>query len=133
MGTTRWTNGNILLGGVAHNGVVYAGAIGSFTEEIGVGGWEIGYSKSTDNGATWSDWFVPDWRTIPGLTNFTELWDWKLADTYVSYSGDIQVDANGNVHLVTGLTDSTTLANAIVEIYETAPNVWAGKVITAAL
>ena len=39
---------------------------------------------------------------------------------------------NGNVHLVTGLTDSTTLANAIVEIYETAPNVWAGKVITAA-
>ena len=46
--------------------------------------------------------------------------------------GDIQVDANGLVHLVTGLTDSTTLTNAIVEIYETAPNVWAGKVITAA-
>jgi hypothetical protein len=131
-GTTRWTNGNILLGGVADNGIVYVGAIGSYTEEIGAGGWEIGYSKSTDHGATWSDWFVPDWRTIPGLTNFTELWDWKLGDTYVSYSGDIQVDANGNVHLVTGLTDSLTLANAIVEIYETAPNVWAGKVITAA-
>lgn len=131
-GTARWSNGNIVLGGVAHNGVVYAGAIGSFTEEIGAGGWEIGYSKSTDNGATWSDWFVPDWRTIPGLTNFTELWDWKLGDAFVSYSGDIQVDANGNVHLVTGLTDSTTMQNAIVEIYETAPNVWAGKVITAA-
>lgn len=131
-GTTRWINGNILIGGVAHNGVVYVGAIGSYTEEIGAGGWEIGYSKSTDHGETWSDWFVPDWRTIPGLTNFTELWDWKLGDTYVSYSGDIQVDADGNVHLVTGLTDSLTLQNAIVEIYETAPNVWAGKVITAA-
>jgi hypothetical protein len=131
-GTTRWSNGNILLGGVAHNGVVYAGAIGSYTEEIGARGWEIGYSKSTDHGATWSDWFVPDWRTIPGLTNFTELWDWKLGDAFVSYSGDIQVDASGNVHLVTGLTDSVTLQNAIVEIYETAPNVWAGKVITAA-
>jgi hypothetical protein len=131
-GTTRWSNGNILLGGVAHNGVVYAGAIGSFTEEIGAGGWEIGYSKSTDHGATWSDWFVPDWRTIPGFANYSELWDWKLADAFVSYSGDIQVDANGLVHLVTGLTDSTTLTNAIVEIYETAPNVWAGKVITAA-
>jgi len=130
--TTRWTNGNILLGGVSHNSVVYVGAIGSFTEEIGAGGWEIGYSKSTDHGATWSDWFVPDWRTITGLTNFTELWDWKLADAFVSYSGDIQVDANGNVHFVTGLTDSLTLQNAIVEIYETAPNVWAGKVISAA-
>ncbi|MBK7499802.1 MAG: hypothetical protein IPI19_12055 [Ignavibacteriales bacterium] len=131
-GTTRWTNGNILLGGVSHNGVVYVGVIGSYTEEIGAGGWEIGYSKSTDHGATWSDWFVPDWRTIPGLTNFTELWDWKVGDTYVSYSGDIQVDDNGNVHFVTGLTDSVILQNAIVEIYETAPNVWAGKVITVA-
>ena len=131
-GTTRWTNGSILLGGVSHNGVVYVGVIGSYTEEIGAGGWEIGYSKSTDHGATWSDWFVPDWRTIPGLTNFTELWDWKVGDTYVSYSGDIQVDDNGNVHFVTGLTDSVTLHNAIVEIYETAPNVWAGKVITVA-
>jgi len=130
--TTRWTNGNIVLGGVSHNGVVYVGAIGSYTEEIGAGGWEIGYSKSTDHGSTWTDWFVPDWRTISGLTNFTELWDWKLGDTYVSYAGDIQVDASGNVHLVTGLTDSLTLQNAIVEIYETAPNVWAGKVITAA-
>ena len=131
-GTTRWTNGGILLGGVSHNGVVYVGVIGSYTEEIGAGGWEIGYSKSTDHGATWSDWFVPDWRTIPGLTNFTELWDWKVGDTYVSYSGDIQVDDNGNVHFVTGLTDSVILQNAIVEIYETAPNVWAGKVITVA-
>ena len=131
-GTTRWTNGNILSGGVAYNGTVYVGAVGSFTEEIGVGGWEIGYSKSTDHGATWSDWFVPDWRLIPGLTNFTELWDWKLGDAFVSYSSDIQVDASGNVHLVTGLTDSVTLQSAIVEIYETAPNVWAGKVITAA-
>ena len=131
-GTTRWTNGSILLGGVSHNGVVYVGVIGSYTEEIGAGGWEIGYSKSTDHGATWSDWFVPDWRTINTLQTFTELWDWKVGDTYVSYSGDIQVDDNGNVHFVAGLTDSVISQNAIVEIYETAPNVWAGKVITAA-
>ncbi len=130
--TTRWTNGNIVLGGVAHNGTVYVGAIGSYTEEIGAGGWEIGYSKSTDNGATWTDWFVPDWRTIPATANFTELWDWKLADAFVSYSGDIQVDANGLVHLVTGFTDSVTATNAIVELFETAPNVWDAKIIAAA-
>jgi|GEM_PF-657684 len=131
-GTTRWTNGNIVLGGVAHNGTVYVGAIGSYTEVIGAGGWEIGYSKSTDHGATWTDWFVPDWRTIPATANFTELWDWKLADAFVSYSGDIQVDANGLVHLVTGFTDSVTATNAIVELFETAPNVWDAKIIAAA-
>ncbi|HEX7356328.1 MAG TPA: hypothetical protein VF270_01310, partial [Ignavibacteriaceae bacterium] len=132
-GTTRWTNGNVLLGGVTYNGVVYVGAIGSYTEEIGAGGWEIGYSKSTDNGATWSDWFVPDWRTIPGFANYSELWDWNPSDVnIISVSGDIQVDKDGLVHLVTGLTDSSTNRNVIVELFETAEGVWDAKVIADA-
>ncbi|HCY76177.1 MAG TPA: hypothetical protein DHV28_09675 [Ignavibacteriales bacterium] len=131
-GTTRWTNGNILLGGVAYNGVVYAGAIGSYTEEIGAGGWEIGYSKSTDNGATWSDWFVPDWRTITATATYTELWDWKLGDAFVSYSGDIQVDKDGLVHLVTALTDTNAHVNSFVEFFETAEGVWDAKIIAPA-
>lgn len=130
--TTRWTNGNIVLGGVAHNGTVYVGAIGSYTEEIGAGGWEIGYSKSTDNGATWTDWFVPDWRTITATATYTELWDWKLNDAFVSYSGDIQVDKDGLVHLVTALTDTNAGVNSFVEFFETAPGVWDAKIIAPA-
>ncbi len=94
-GTTRWTNGNILLGGVSHNGVVYVGVIGSYTEKLvpAVGKLVIQNQQI---------------MVLPGLiglcrigeqfldlTNFTELWDWKVGDTYVSYSGDIQVDDNG--------------------------------------
>ena len=125
-------NGNIQIGGISDdNNNVYVGLIASFTENIGAGGWEIGYSKSTDDGATWSDWFIPDWRQIPATQNYDQLWDWKLGDQFVSYSGDITVDANGLVHLVTGLTDTNTSVNAIVEFFETAPGAWDAKIIAS--
>ncbi|WP_168026820.1 T9SS type A sorting domain-containing protein [Ignavibacterium album] len=123
-------NGNIQCGGISdENNNLYVGIIASFTEEIGAGGWEIGYSKSTDDGATWSDWSIPDWRQISVTADYDRLWDWKLGDAFVSYSGDITVDASGLVHLVTGLTDTNTSRNAIVEFFETAPGVWDAKII----
>jgi hypothetical protein len=127
--------GNIALGGVAHNGVIYYGVSGTFTEEIGDGGWEVGYSKSTDNGDTWSDWFVVDWTQIPATANYIRLWDWKKGDAFVSYAGDIQVDKDGFVHILCGLTDTTGSMggeigyNAIVEFFETAEGVWDAKIL----
>jgi hypothetical protein len=125
-------NGNIQCGGVAYNGTVYVGVLGSFSEEYAPNGWNIGYSKSTDNGTTWSDWNIADFTTIPSLGAYQLLWDWKLGDTFVSYSGDIQVDQDGFVHFVTGLLDTNALTPAIFEIYETAANVWDAKMIAQA-
>ncbi|WP_337865214.1 T9SS type A sorting domain-containing protein [Ignavibacterium sp.] len=125
-------NGIIQIGGISDdNNNVYVGSIASFTEDIGAGGWEIGYSKSTDDGATWSDWFIPDWRQISATQDYDRLWDWLIGNAFVNYSGDITVDANGLVHLVTGLTDTSTGTNAIVEFFETAPGVWDAKIIAS--
>nr|HPN39860.1 hypothetical protein [Melioribacteraceae bacterium] len=55
------SNGNVTCGGVSHNGIQYYGVLGSFDSSmvpnnfVGKGNWGIGYSKSTDNGATWSN------------------------------------------------------------------------------
>ena len=129
-------NGNIAMGGVSNNGILYYGVIGSFVPpDINnpiVSGWFPGYSKSTDNGATWSAFNVIDFRNIPALSAFDRLWDFIKGDNFISYQGDINVDKNGYVHIVTGATDTTTDynsgRNAIVEIFETA-NGWGGKII----
>ena len=129
-------NGNISMGGVSNNGVLYYGVIGSFLPpDINnpiVSGWFPGYSKSTDNGVTWSDFDVIDFRNIPALSAFDRLWDYIKGDDFISYQGDINVDKNGYVHIITGVTDTTTDyntgRNAIVEIFETASG-WDGKII----
>ncbi|RKY95179.1 MAG: hypothetical protein DRQ13_07415 [Ignavibacteriae bacterium] len=128
-GDATWSNGNITMGAVAYNGVLYTAVSGSFLDEIGLGGWEVGYSKSTDNGTTWSEWFVPDWHTLPGLEDYELLWDWRKDDGFVSYAGDIQVDKDGLVHMLIGLTDLVDSSdergfNSIIELFETAEDVW---------
>lgn len=134
------SNGNITLGGVSYNGVQYHGAIGSFDNTVvpgawvGAGGWGIGYSKSTDDGATWSDFKTVDWSQIPTTARFQRLWDYIKGDgNTISVQGDINVDKYGYVHLVTGLTDTTGAGgefgyNALVEFFETA-NGWDAKII----
>ncbi|MFC2094110.1 T9SS type A sorting domain-containing protein [Bacteroidota bacterium] len=133
-GDATWTNGAITMGAVAYNGVLYHAVSGSFVDVIGFGGWEVGYSKSTDNGSTWSQWYVPDWHTLPGLEDYEELWDWKKDDGFVSYAGDIQVDKDGLVHMLIGLTNLADSSdergyNAIIEIFETAFNLWDYKIL----
>jgi hypothetical protein len=125
----NWSNGNITMGAVAYNGVLYHGVTGTYPTGVGLGGWGVGYSKSTDQGDTWSDWFIADWHTMPGLEDYTELWDWRKDDGFVSYAGDIQVDKDGLVHLLVGLTllaDSSDERgyNAVVEMFETSEGVW---------
>jgi hypothetical protein len=129
------SNGHITMGGVAHNGVLYYAVSGSFaTGFVGPGGWGIGYSKSTDDGETWSDWNVIDWTAIPATADYTELWDYIKEDGFISYCGDVNVDKDGYVHIVAGLTkiDSAVSAdygeNAIVEFFETASG-WDAKII----
>jgi hypothetical protein len=130
------SGGNVTLGGASMNGVQYYGVLGTMDDPDPnnpiASGWYVGYTKSTDNGATWSDIVVPDFRTIPALAAYDRIWDYQKGDAFVSYQGDINVDANGFVHIVTALTDTTTDnnsgRNAIVEIYETASG-WNGKVI----
>jgi type IX secretion system substrate protein len=133
------SGGNITNGGVAANGVQYYSVLGTFLpEQVGgfnaPGGWEPGYSKSTDNGATWSDFNVIDWTLIPATAAYTEMWDYIKEDAFVSYQGDVNVDADGYVHIVTGLTkiDSAVSSeygeNALVEFIETASG-WDAKII----
>jgi len=122
-------SGAIMIGGVGTADAVFVGACATFAPEIGVGGWEIGYSKSTDNGTTWTAWSIPNWTTITATADYDQLWDWNVGDEFVSYSADIQLDKNGFVHLVTGLTDTLTNQSAIVEFYETAAGVWDAKIV----
>jgi hypothetical protein len=134
----NWSNGNITMGAVAYNGVLYHGVTGTYPTGVGLGGWGVGYSKSTDHGDTWSDWFVADWHTMPGLENYTELWDWRKDDGFVSYAGDIQVDKDGLVHLLVGLTLLADSAdergyNAVVEFFETSEGVWDYKILAEGL
>jgi hypothetical protein len=128
--------GNIALGGASFNGVQYYAVLGTFDDPDPANpiesGWYPAYSKSTDNGFTWSEWKIADFRTIPGLTQFDRLWDWKKGDNFISYQGDMIVDNQGYVHLILGVTDtmngSNSGNNAIIEVYETADG-WKGKII----
>jgi len=124
-----FSTGNITMGGVAYNGVLYTAVQATFDTVVGLGGWEPGYCKSTDQGTTWSDWFIIDWHDFPAFESYEELWDWRKDDGFVSYAGDIEVDKNGMVHLLFGLTDLADSAdeegyNAIVEFFETSEGVW---------
>jgi hypothetical protein len=130
------SNGNIGIGGCSYNGVQYVGVIAPFDTNLvpnpPTGGWLVGYSKSTDKGATWSTFNVADFRNVPKLANYDELFDYKKGDTYVSYQGSIGVDKNNHVHIIVGVTDSTTNrdlgTNSIVDIFETGSG-WNGTVV----
>lgn len=132
------SNGQYIQGGVCYNGVLYFAAIGAFNENIwpagsDIRGWPIGYSKSTDNGDTWSNFSVPDWRTISGLERFDQTFDFDSTDgNTVQYDGAIQVDKMGYVHLITALTDTNDWSHAVVDLYET-ENGWAGDIIFSGL
>lgn len=136
--TTFQDNGNIALGGFEKNGVLYYAVIGSFvppdTNNPIISGWFPGVSKSTDDGATWSEWDVIDFRLIPELQGYVRLFDNIKEDTYIAYCGDMVVDADGYPHLVVSVTDTTgggdgnLGSNAFIELYQTASG-WNAKMI----
>ncbi|MFO7446115.1 MAG: T9SS type A sorting domain-containing protein [Ignavibacteriaceae bacterium] len=129
--------GNLPLGADSWNGTQYYAVLGTFSESLApepiLSGWYPGYSKSTDNGATWNNFKVADWRNIPALSKYDRLYDWTKGDDFVSYDGDMRVDKNGFVHLIVSLTaitedDNNTGVNAVVDIFET-ENGWDGRVV----
>lgn len=125
--------GNIAMGGASHNGTLYYGVLGTFPTQVPItSGWLPGYSKSTDNGTTWSAWKAADFRSIPALAKFDRVYDYKKGDAFVSYQGDMNVDKNGYVHFLFQVTDTTidnnTGTNAVVEVFETATG-WDGKIV----
>lgn len=123
----------ICLGGVGYQGKQYLGFLGTFEDPDPInpilGGWYPAYYKSTDNGITWEKHII-DFRNI--LPDYDRLFDFIKNDAFHSYSGDINVDKNGYVHIILSLTDTTTDANtginSIVELFETESG-WKGSVI----
>ncbi len=113
------------IGGAHFYGVSYFGVVATWPGEIG-DVWNIGYSKSSDNGATWSLWTkpTPDWRSVPGIAG-------SIYDDWFGppYSFDMIVDAQNRVHFFGVLQDTLTGARAIVEIYETASG-WNSQFVT---
>ena len=85
-----------------------------------------GYTKSTDNGATWGAWTrpAPDWMQATGLPQNLDLFDYYQADgpgSTVSYTSDMVVDASNHVHFFHVICDSPWTAYVprhIIEIYE---------------
>lgn len=131
--------GMILFGGVSKGNNVYIAGVASGVDNFAVpmvSGWCPVIMKSTDKGLTWTNWEAIDFRAIPALSAYDRLYDFKKGDTFVSYGGDVNIDKDGKVHIVTTLTDTTidnnTGNNAIVEIFQTATG-WNGKVIFAGM
>lgn len=130
--------GIVIFGGIAKGNTVFiagaaSGVIDGMDTTLAIeSGWYPTYMQSTDKGLTWTNWKAIDFRKIPALSAYDRLFDYKKADAFISYGGDLSMDKDGRLHIVTSLTDTTTNAdvgkNAIVEIFQTATG-WDGKVV----
>jgi hypothetical protein len=126
--------GNILLGGAGIGSTQYLAAIGTFPDPDSLNpikfGWYPGILKSIDNGQTWDNGTVIDFRTIPLLSNFDQLTDYDPSPGFIRFDGDINIDQNGKVHVVLGVTDTNTFpeTHALVDIFQT-PNGWDATII----
>ncbi|MCE1190049.1 MAG: T9SS type A sorting domain-containing protein [Ignavibacteria bacterium] len=122
----------IVGNGSSNNGVMYMGGLVRPDTSVAPKpnmGWYAGVMKSTDEGATWTEWEIIDFRTITALKNYHELFDYVLGDTYVSYAANVVVDAAGYPHLATCLADTVNNKVALVELYKDATG-WKGNVIS---
>lgn len=95
----------------------------------------FGYSKSTDNGTTWSGWTrpQPDWRYATGIPLSWDLMDYlQPAGGTVDYIGDFLEDGTDRAHFFNAVVDSPWTATAtrgILETYETGSG-WESKWVT---
>jgi len=130
---TTWANANFSdlgldIGGKFRNGVNYFGTWAVWPGDDTLD-YNVGYSKSTDNGATWSAWIrpQPSWRNVSGVSQNSFWWDYGNG-----YSFDMLVDADNRVHFFGVAQDTLTSAIGVIEIYETATG-WDSKIITSDL
>jgi hypothetical protein len=106
------------LAGSFINGVAYLGAQGSLPYPTR---WNVGYSKSTDIGCTWSNWVCPEVH-IPGYY-------WWDATGFGSYSLAMAVNANNRVHFFGVVVDSATQQRGLLELCET-DTAWTSRLIS---
>jgi len=109
------------IAGTFVNGVVYLGAHGNLPNTTR---WNIGYSKSTDLGRTWSDW------VCPGVD--APRYSWWDANGSGAYSFAMTVDANNRVHFFGVVVNSLTQQRALLELCESAV-AWEAKFVTTNL
>jgi hypothetical protein len=127
------------LNGFATPTASYYCVSGLFFPDTLAAAFNAGYSKSTDNGATWGAWQrpAPDWMQATGLPPRYDLYDYvQPAGGTVSYDQDALIDGNGRVHFFHVIVDSPwtgTDPRGILEAYETGPNTWAAKFVTMGL
>lgn len=128
---TTWTTANYAslgldIGGTYRNGRHVFALWADFAGDPITPDANIGYSASTDNGATWSSWVrpQPDWR-VTGVGPY-QWWNFGGAGVF---SFDMAVDANNRVHFFGVVVDTLTQQRGIVEIYETGTG-WSYKHIT---
>lgn len=95
----------------------------------------FGYSKTTNDGATWSGWTrpQPDWRRATGIPTSWDLMDYfQPAGATVDYIGDFIEDGNDDAHFFNAVVDSPWTATAtrgILETFETGSG-WESKWVT---
>ena len=134
------SGGVIPIGGQAWHGVQYYAVLGTFNEFYAPNpisfGWYPGVSQSTNNGATWSKFNVCDFREIPKLSNYDELF--SFTGSSFRLEGDMHVDKNGHPHIIVGVADTTvdqfTYSKvALVDLFETDNGGWDATIITTAI
>lgn len=129
---SAWAQLGLSLGGTYRNGTSYFSTWAIFPGEPGVV-FNLRYSKSANNGASWSGWIgpSPDWRSVPGIAGsiYDDWWDYGGPG---NYSFDFVVDVDNKVHFFGIIEDAVTRARALVEIYETGSG-WNSRFVTTNL
>jgi hypothetical protein len=133
--TPNFVNAISFIPGMANSTGWYFGMHGLCYPDTFAYAFNGAYSKSTDNGATWSQWVrpQPDWMQATGLDTIYDLYDYvQPPGGTVSWNSDMVIDGNGRAHFFHVVVASPWTTNdprGIVEIYQTASG-WAYKWVT---
>jgi|GEM_PF-1182679 hypothetical protein len=128
-----------LAGAASRNGVQYIGEIGTFKVSDTLFHSVLpAYATSTDNGATWSNLNIVDFRKIPAIKarNLVGMFDSKTTDaSTLTAEADLNVDKNGFVHFIFAAVDTIDVTDGvegkatIVEVYQTSATTWDAKIL----
>ncbi len=104
--------------GIYTGGNVYIGARAKFKAAAvaDTGSYTLGISKSTDKGATWSEFDIVNFHGLSGLSGY-----------YANiYSQDFTVDGDGGYHWLATFVDSSVTPNkwSLFDIYKAAGGSW---------
>ncbi len=120
--------------GKATNQGGYFAVNGLFYPDSLANAFNVGYSRTTDNGATWGPWIrpQPDWGIATGLGAAYDLYDFaQPPGGTVDYNADMVIDANGMAHFFYPVADTPATDQQqrhLLEVYQT-PTGWEAKFI----